>query len=108
MDKSSGTETGSPREVTLRVLFGGAMECLLPATFVDVRWGRSTCQRASGSSSECAAVLPNAELFVSGSASARLGLVHNSEEQQDLLNLSAFGKKKIVYKRDTRVDNKER
>lgn len=35
-DSRTETETGTPREATLRKLFGGAMECLLPAAFVDV------------------------------------------------------------------------
>lgn len=42
---STEAETGTPREATLRKLFGGAMECLLPAAFVDVRWGGSTFPR---------------------------------------------------------------
>lgn len=46
-DSRTETETGTPREATLRKLFGGAMECLLPAAFVDVRWGGSTFPRTS-------------------------------------------------------------
>jgi len=30
-----------PPNMTLRKLFGGAMECLLPAAYVDVRWART-------------------------------------------------------------------
>lgn len=101
MDNSTGTETDSPREATLRKLFGGAMECLLPAAFVDVRCGGSTCPRASDSSSECAAVLPNTELFVPDSASIRLGLVHK-RRTTELRRLRI--ENGVVYERNTRVD----